>query len=287
MASLRETLEAPIPPMMKWIGFPFAGLVLTAIFVFLGFPYDELADMAARRASEATQSEIRIGQLDARITIGGPGFRARDISVTTSSNTTYRVESLSIRPAWSFSWLTIRPALRIDAKAPLGNASGIVKIGRNPAVDIDLEAVELSRLPFPLPSDVALRGLVSGHIEMVMSDAGPEGLVDLEATTGALSHPMLPIEVEYETLRSQILMGGEHYAEIQLFELDGPALAASVKGTIGHGEDSMEQALEAQIDLHIKDRMMQGMLREFGVKLQPDGRTKFQIGGTAGNPALL
>jgi type II secretion system protein N len=287
MASLRDTLEAPIPPMMMWIGFPFAGLVLTAMFVFLGFPYDELADLATRRASEATQSDIRIGEVDARITIGGPGFRVRDISVTTASNESYRVASLSIRPAWSLSWLTARPALRIDAEAELGNVSGIVKIGRNPAFDLDLEALDLSRLPIALPSDIALDGHVSGNLDIRMAEAGPNGSLDLEATSGALSHPMLPIEVEYETLSAQVSMGGEHFVEIQRLELDGPTLAASITGTIGHGENPMEQALDMQIDLLIKDRTMLGMLRQFGVKLQPDGRTKLQVGGTAGRPAML
>jgi type II secretion system protein N len=287
MASLRDTLEAPVPPMMMWIGFPFAGLVLTAMFVFLGFPYDELADLATLRVSQATRSDIRIGEVDARITIAGPGFRVWDISVTTASNESYRVTSLSIRPAWSLSWLTARPALRIDAEAELGNVSGIVKIGRNPAFDLDLEAVDLSRLPIALPSDIALDGHVSGNLDLLMAEAGPNGSLDLEATSGILSHPMLPIEVEYETLRAQLSMGGEHFAEIQRLELDGPALAASITGTIGHGENPMEQALDVQIDLLIKDRMMLGMLRQFGVKLQPDGRTKLQVGGTAGRPAML
>jgi type II secretion system protein N len=289
MASLRETLEAPIPPMLMWIGFPFAGLLLTAMFVFLGFPYDELADLATLRVSQATRSDIRIGEVDARITIGGPGFRARDISVTTASNESYRVASLSVRPAWSLSWLTVRPALRIDAEAELGNASGIVTLGRNPPfdLDLDLEAVDLARLPIALPSDIALEGHVSGNLDMLMAEAGPDGSLDLEATSGILSHPMLPIEVEYETLRAQLSMGGEHFAEIQRLELDGPALAASITGTIGHGENPMEQALDVQIDLLIKDRMMLGMLRQFGVKLQPDGRTKLQVGGTAGRPAML
>jgi type II secretion system protein N len=291
MASLRETLEAPIPPMLMWIGFPFAGLLLTAMFVFLGFPYDELADLATRRVSQATQSDIRIGEVDARITIGGPGFRVRDISVTTASNESYRVASLSVRPAWSLSWLTARPALRIDAEAEVGNVSGVVKIGRIPPfdldLDLDLEAVDLSRLPIALPSDIALEGHVSGNLDMLMAEAGPDGSLDLEATSGTLSHPMLPIAVEYETLSAQVSMGGEQLVEIERLELDGPALAASITGTIGHGENPMEQALDVQIDLLIKDRMMLGMLRQLGVKLQPDGRTKLQVGGTAGRPAML
>ena len=87
--------------------------------------------------------------------------------------------------------------------------------------------------------------------------------------------------------RPQVLLGGEHYAEIQQLELDGPSVSASIQGTLGHGEDSMTQPIDVRIDLHIKDRSMQGMLRQLGVKLQPDGRTKFQLGGTTGNPAVL
>ena len=49
----------------------------------------------------------------------------------------------------------------------------------------------------------------------------------------------------------------------------------------------MAQPLDVQIDLHIKDRNMQSMLRQFGVKLQPDGRARFEVGGTAGNPSFL
>ena len=59
MASLRETLEAPIPRPLLWLGAPILAFVLVLSFVFLGFPYEDLLPAASRELGKIAGGEAR------------------------------------------------------------------------------------------------------------------------------------------------------------------------------------------------------------------------------------
>ena len=79
MASIREILEAPIPRPLLWVGAPTLGLVLVLVFVFLGFPYSDLIPVASREIGRTTGSQVDIGKIEPKITLGGPGFTLLDV----------------------------------------------------------------------------------------------------------------------------------------------------------------------------------------------------------------
>ena len=74
MASPTDILESPIPRPLLWIGTPVAAIVLIAVFVFLRFPYDEFALPLGRQLSAMTGSDVTIGGIDPRLTIGAVSY---------------------------------------------------------------------------------------------------------------------------------------------------------------------------------------------------------------------
>ena len=85
MATAINILSGPISKPLLFVGTPIAGFVLVVFFVFLGFPYGQLAGLASARISAATGTQVHIRDLEPRVTIAGPGMTLRDVRVTTRS----------------------------------------------------------------------------------------------------------------------------------------------------------------------------------------------------------
>lgn len=286
MATVTSFLEAPIPRPVLWVGTPIAAIALVSLFVFLGFPYDQLAEMASARASEASGSPVTIGELDPRVTIAGPGFTARNVTVTTREQQTLRFEQVKIRPAWSLSWLRGVPTLHLDIGSEHGDAHGDLVLSAAPGWNGEVSDVDLTMLPLPLPAGANLDARVDADIDITLAEDGPSGSLSFESAKGSVSHPDLPVELEFDTLKGNLLLGGENLAEIETLELKGPVVVATAGGTVRRGGRRGNQPLDIDVDLEIPNPGIRLLLQQTGMRIDSDGRTQLKIGGTLSQPRL-
>jgi len=286
MAAAASFLEAPIPKPVLWVGTPIAAILLTGIFVFLGFPYDLLADAVAARASEATGTQVTIGGLEPRLTIAGPGFTARNVTLTPEQGEALALDKLKVRPAWSLSWLRGAPAIHIDVGSQLGNAHGDLVLGSAPGWDGEFTNLDLSAVPIPGAGDAEWTGLVDSTVNVVLAEDGPVGSLRFEGAEGSVAHPQLPFEIEFESLRGSLTLGGESRAEIEEFELRGPLVVATAQGSVKRGNRPGVDLLDVDVVVQVQNPGLRTMLQQFGVPLGADGRAEFGIGGTTLSPRM-
>ena len=286
MASIVERLEAPIPKPVLWIGTPIAAVFLITIFVFLGFPYDQFAVPLSQQISQATGADVSIGQIEPRLTIGGPGVAARDVRIVTPDQQRIDVDPLEIRPAWSTSWLRGAPALKVDLESGIGQADGILTLADTPAWAGELREVDLARLPLENMAGLALAGTLTAAADVELADTGPVGPLSFDATAGSVRHESLPVPLEFERVNGDLMLGGDALVDVRSLELDGPMVFAEVSGTVLRAPRPGTERLDLDIALEIKSPPLQMILRQAGVRLNGQGRSSFNLGGTISNPRV-
>ena len=126
-------MAADAPPRLpRWVritGYPLAALLLTLLFIFLGFPYDLLALRLEKAIDDATGVSVRIGRLSPHVTPLGLGLAAYDLESGPQGAPDFRVERLTMRPAWSLRWFAGTPAIYLDLESAIGNGNGTLTIG--------------------------------------------------------------------------------------------------------------------------------------------------------------
>lgn len=286
MASLRNLLEGPTPRPLLYVGIPIAGVLLTTLFVFLGFPYDLFAPRLARQLSSATGSEIVIESIEPRITIAGPGMAARNVFVLRPNGASLSFDPLFVRPAWSTSWLRGDPSIHIDLRSEQGSVQGTILLAREVSADLRIEGVDLARLPVELPPGVAISGLLEADVDIRASREGQDivGQLIFEAHDGSISHPLIPIDLDFAVLSGDVALGGETLADIKDLRIDGTVISAQLRGQIQPRTPRGQNPIKLNVDLEVKQPNMQTLLRSMGVRLDPEGRTKFRLVGTLQNP---
>jgi type II secretion system protein N len=263
---------------------PIAAIVLITLFVFLRFPYDAFAPPLGHRLSAATGADIRIGGIDPRITIGGPGIAARDVIVLTPQGRVINIDPLAVRPAWSTSWLSGEPSLHVDFDTEIGAANGTLLVGESMGWNGELEQLDLARLPVQMPSGLRLSGLADADADLVLADGEISGDLVFEARSGSLGHPSVPMEIDFEQLTGELSLGGDNLAEIASLELDGQTLSASVSGVVQHARRPGRNPLDMNVDVEIKNPGMASMMRSMGVDVDSEGRISMRLSGSLQEP---
>jgi hypothetical protein len=166
---------------------PLAGALLFLLFLHLGFPYDRLAWRLAERLGQVTQTQIRFGELEPRLSLGGPGLEVVGVTATPAAGAPIQIERAFLRPAWSLAWLRGRPALHID-----------------------LTGVDLANLPLAaaLPQS-SLQGQADLRLELVLGGETPEASGRFSARDGSLGLPGLPAPVPFTSFAGELAYGGE------------------------------------------------------------------------------
>jgi len=287
LASLRSLLEGPTPRPLLLVGTPIAALVLISVFVFLGFPYDAFAPSLGHRLSAASGADVRIGGIDPRLTIGGPGIAVRNVIVLTPEGQPISIDPLRVRAAWSTSWLSGQPALHIDLVSEIGEAEGTLRFGEPLGWSGELQDLDLARLPFALPSGMEISGRADIDADLLMADGTVTGDLVFEAVDGALSHPSLPIEIDFEQFGGEVALGGENLAEIQSIVLNGQTIQAHASGTVAQSRRPGQNPLNLIVDIEVKNPGMANLMRTMGVDLDPQDRVSFRLGGSMQNPTVV
>lgn len=264
-----------------------AALVLTTVFVVAGFPYDRLTPRFTQAIEALTGARVTIGRLDLGAAWLGPQLRAYDVDVTTPAGRRIPIDRLRVHPAWSLSWLRGVPSLVIAVRSPFGEIDGTLRVGSQPAFDGTLKGFDLAQLPVDLVAPgVDLDGRGDARIDLAMGDAGAEGSARFDVAQGSFVLPMLPIGVPFDGLHGDLVLGGETLAKIETFELKGPLLQVSAKGTLGQAPAATLAPLALEVEIEVRDANARSLLQAQGVRLAPDGKASLSIGGTLGDPQV-
>lgn len=264
-----------------------AAIVLTGTFVVFGFPYDRLTPRIAQTIEAATGARVSIGRLGLGVAWLAPQLRAWDVDVTTPAGRRIPIDRLRVHPAWSLSWLRGVPSLVVAVRSPLGEIDGTVRVGAQPAFDGTLKRFDLAQLPLDLVAPGAsLDGRGDATLDLAMGEAGAEGSARFDVTQGSFGLPMLPIGVPFDGLHADVALGGETLAKIDAFELVGPLLQVSAKGTLGQAPAATLAPLALEAQIEVRDANARSLLQAQGVRLGADGKASISVGGTLGDPQV-
>lgn len=286
MERILEWLTAPLSSSFKYVVMPVLAFVLVLVFVFLGFPYDVVADRVIETAERQTGATIRYGSLSPRLTVGGPGFRFRQLDVILPGGQRFSADPVSLRPAWSLGWFTGEAALRTDVISEHGDFAGVLTLGRAQGWDGTIRELDLSVIPVRVGEDVDIEGRADIQARVIVRDGAAEGEIEIEARDGEFVHSALPIPIEFDTLDGRVVLGGDKLALIERIELEGPLLAVLLSGDVGRSDVAGREPLDIAIDVTVLEAGLQQMARNMGLDLDPQGRARLAIGGTLTMPEL-
>jgi type II secretion system protein N len=263
-----------------------ACLLLTALLVLRGFPYDLLARRLASEVEGATGTRVAVGALEPRLTLGGPGFEASGVRIQTADGTRVQIDRAALRPAWSLAWLRLSPAVHADLESVPGNLSGVFVLGRSPGFSGRVEAVDLARLPLAgLWPGLELSGVLDADVDLSTADGTPRGSVVLHAEQGTLRTPELPIALPFETLDGELRFGDEHLVEVSRLEAAGPMFSAQVSGTVDRADSAAGAPLDLVVSYEVEPQM-RATLEGAGLPTRRDGSGRVHIQGTTAQPRL-
>lgn len=261
-----------------------AAFLLTSFFIYLGFPYDRVADLAAQQIQSATGYRLAYGPVDASPGLLGPGIAVESLRATAPGGESWDFSRVRVRAAWSPAWFTLKPALYIDAESELGHVRGVAVVSGEPAFDGEALGVDLSTLlAGRLPARTELSGNADIVADVAMSPAGPDGPISLLAREGVLSHPRLPMDVPYQQIEGEVRLGGENTAEIVSLTIDSPLGTGRISGTVGQAPVMARAALDLSIEITAAEDI-RGALSAQGVRFGADGSMTLQVSGTVASP---
>lgn len=278
-----------VPRWLRVASYPVAALLLTAFFVFLGFPYNLLAMRLGDAVGSSLDVRLRIGELSPHLGLLGPGLAAREVVAGREGARAFEIEELVLRPAWSLAWFRGTPAVHLDLTSEVGSAFGTVTLGDNGGWQGRLEAVRLSYLPLEMLAAIDLDGLLDADVDL--HAAGEEagggllGTVDFDVREGSLSTDSLPIALPFDRLHGELLFGDDSYLKLSGVELEGPLVGASIEGRVGKAPDPARQPLSIDVAYQVHDASLAGMLGARG-RPGPDGRTHLTVSGTLSKPVV-
>lgn len=275
-----------LPRPLRVSGIVLAAVLLTSLFVYLGFPYDRLANLVAGRVEQETGLSIAFSSVEASPGLLGPGIAIHDLRATAPDGQTWQASRVRVRPAWSTSWLMARPAIFVDAQSPLGRLRGVTTIASEPTFDGEISGLDLGALLEGRLPGAKVSGSADLVGDLTFGPQGPQGPVSLEAKGGVLSHPSLPVDVPFEQIEGQIVLGGRHTAEITSLEIDSPLGTGRITGTIGRGRALQRAPLDLTLDVSAAENIRKALTAQ-GVRFGQDGKLKVQIKGTLARPATL
>jgi type II secretion system protein N len=271
-------------PGTRKIGWGVAGLLLTALFVARGFPYERLAGAISAAVARNTPFALQIHELGPSLSILGPGVRATSVHITAADGVGIRLDALRVRPAWSFRWLLLRPLFWIAAELAGGSVEGT--LGGEPSFGGEIAQMDLAQLPATaLWPGGALSGRIDASVDLRGGARGPEGSIALSAREGSVTLPQLPLPLPFETLTARLVLGGDAMLSVEELHLSGPGLVARVMGQLGLAAAFEQAPLDLRVELEVDGAVGAG-LRSFGIRLGRDGRGTLHITGTLARPVV-
>jgi type II secretion system protein N len=269
------------------LGAPLGCLALILIFSVAIFPYERFREAAADQLRSATGAQVEIGALDGGLSIGGPALDASGVQLRWADGSSLELVRARVRPAWSLSWLSGRPALGVAVDSALGNVSGTWWPGNAGGFSGSLREVDLAGLPPSLlGGPPPLIGHADAELDLRLEEGSPCGTVELEARGGSLSMQDLPMAIPYERLVGQARLGEGGAIDLLDVALDGPMGAATGGGSIGAAPRFALAPMDLDVELEVVDANLRPMVRNWGVRLDGSGRARLRITGSFSRPIV-
>lgn len=281
--------ESRLPRWLVVASYPVACSVLTAFFIFLGFPYDLLAQRLTQTLESRLDMMLRIGEVSPHIGLGGPGLAATQVLAGREGRRTIVLEELVVRPAWSLAWLQGQPAIHLDVTSEVGDGSGTVTLGETGGWDGTLERVQLDLLPLEMLEALDLDGTLDADVDLHRADPesgdGLVGQVDFDLRDGTLSVEGLPVALPFERLAGRLDFGGEKYIAIRNVELKGPLLEGTIQGEVGKATSPGAQPISMEVTLEVREESLEGLFDRVG-RRDEAGRRHLEVTGTLAKPVI-
>jgi type II secretion system protein N len=261
-------------------------LGLTTFFVLISFPYGAYGAWFAARLGASLGADVRALEVVPRLSWGGPVLRASQITVQLPDGRRFDLEELRVRPAVSFSWLWLDPALRVWLESADGQIDGTFWLGESSGfsgqlVDIDLEVLANGATP----EGVELRGRADVELDVESGPEGLRGVVGIDARAGSLAFPPYGLPVPFEELRGRFELDPESGVQVTSFELEDPALSIQAEGTVGTSPTLAQGRLELQGELEVRNPGMRAILAD-AVRFDREGHAQLRLQGTLTRPIL-
>jgi type II secretion system protein N len=258
--------EPELPRWARRFAIPLGCLVLTTVFFVAGLPRDRIGAYATSKIQAATGAQVTIRELGLGLSVP-PALSAEGVSLRFGDAAPVELTRARVRPAWSLSWLRLRPAFVVSVAGPLGEADGTLTIGDEPGFDGSVARIDLAKLPLGgVLQGASVDGTASATGDLRRTAAGPRGELRLEARNGSLSLPNLPIALPYASLRGTLRFTDAHALELEAVAVDGPLVAGTVSGSIGHAAIANDAAQ--------------------GLRLGPDGSADVTLSGSLAAPSV-
>ena len=281
--------KSRLPRWLVIASYPVAALVLILFFIFLGFPYNQLAQRLGRIVESNTNIQIRIGDLSPQIGLGGPELAASEVLARIEDKQPIVVERMVLRPAWSLSWFRAQPAIYLDVTSDVGDVSGTLILGSDWGWDGTLEHVHFDLLPLEMIETFDLHGNLDATIDLhrttTEAGSGFVGRVEFDLREGTLRTEGLPIALPFESLHGRLDFGGEKYIHLSGVELQGPLLDGTIQGDVGYATGPSGQPISIDVAFRLRNddlASMRGAVAGQG----EDGRSHIQITGTLARPVI-
>lgn len=283
-------LGRPLPRGFRIVGLPALYLLLTLFFVFMGFPYEQVAGGLIAQVESSTGIQLEIEDLGPYLSPFGPGFQARNVMAVPRRGGMIQVDSIRVRPAWSTSWLRGDPAIQVGIVSALGAVSGALTLGDRTAYDGEVEGIDLGAPAIRdwLPIE-GLAGSLWADADLEMEAGLPVGDVEFRIGDGSIAIPGSPLAIPFDVLEGELVFGGESTVRIDALEVTGPVVDGQVTGRIGDGSpdsDLSRAPLDLSVEIAVKEKMVRSSLRGAGVRLDRDGRGSFRVGGNVSSPRV-
>lgn len=271
---------------LRPLGIAFAGLCLVACFVVIRFPYERLAARLERLVANATDAEqVSVLGLGPRFGLAGPVLEAEALVLSGEASPVIRVEPFRFRPALSLGMFRGEPALYVDARTAFGRAVGTVYLGATPGFSGSLHDLDLNDPFFETLFPLKISGAGSVEVDVTLEPEGPDGSIAWQLREGSVFHDAIPITIPFSELRGELELH-DGVTEVRNVVLEGPALSAVLKGTIGSPGASGEAIVDLKVILSGITPTMRSTLRGFRVNATSDGTAELRIGGTARAPVV-
>jgi type II secretion system protein N len=276
-----------LPRPLIVIGIPCAGVLLIALFLIRGFPYDKLGEVIAKRIEQSHGIHLVIGDVGPSLQLAGLAIEATQLRVAFPNRSPQQIDRALVRPAWSMSWLAGEPAFYVELESPSGNANGTLRWNGAASWVGTLRGArpELPPIADWIPIG-GFEGTLEAALDVSMGEAGLEGFVEFEIRDGSISLPGLPATpLPFESLTAAMSLGGDAYVKLTSLSFEGPDASGSGSGKIGRAEPLERAPIGFEFQLNIKPKLSRAV-RGGGVKVNNGGDALAKISGTVAEPKI-
>jgi len=286
MAPTRRRAAGDFPRPLLAIGVPCAGVLLIAIFLIDGFPYDQLGAQIVRRIEQSQGVRLVIGELAPDMQLAGPALTVTGMRATLPSGDLLQIDRALVRAAWSTSWLTGSPAVHLELEGPAGGAVGTLRWNGSTSWNGTVWDVEVGSPPLAdLVPVVGLDGRLDASGDVQTGELGSDGTIYFEVRDGSLSLPNVSVALPFELLSGDLELGGDDYLILDSIRIEGSVVSGTGHGKIARAETFEQAPVSIELELSI-DSALSRKVRAAGLRVGRRGQTKVRISGTVAQPTI-